>query len=107
MPAPRTAAVERRAALALRGATLVTMDALRTLVVADVLIDAEGRIARIAEPSAGAPAERSIDVTGRVIVPGLVQAHLHLCQTLFRGLAEDQRLLDWLGQRIWPLEAAH
>jgi 5-methylthioadenosine/S-adenosylhomocysteine deaminase len=107
MPAPRTAVAEPRAALALRGATLVTMDALRTLLVADVLISAEGRIAGLTEPSANAPAERSIDATGRVVVPGLVQSHLHLCQTLFRGMAEDQRLLDYLGQRIWPLEAAH
>jgi cytosine/adenosine deaminase-related metal-dependent hydrolase len=83
------------------------MDALRTLVVADVLVDREGRISALADPPTHAPAERSIDTTGLVIVPGLVQAHLHLCQTLFRGLAEDQRLLAWLRERIWPLEAAH
>jgi cytosine/adenosine deaminase-related metal-dependent hydrolase len=46
-------------------------------------------------------------VTGLVVVPGLIQAHIHLCQTLFRGLAEEQRLLAWLRDRIWPLEAAH
>jgi len=37
----------------------------------------------------------------------LVQAHIHLCQTLFRGLADDLSLEAWLAQRIWPLEAAH
>jgi cytosine/adenosine deaminase-related metal-dependent hydrolase len=37
----------------------------------------------------------------------LIQAHIHLCQTLFRGLAEDKPLLAWLRERIWPLEAAH
>ena len=42
-----------------------------------------------------------------VILPGLVQAHIHLCQTLFRGLADDLSLENWLTQRIWPLEAAH
>jgi cytosine/adenosine deaminase-related metal-dependent hydrolase len=42
-----------------------------------------------------------------VIIPGLVQAHVHLCQTLFRGLADDLALEDWLARRIWPLEAAH
>src|SRR4029077_15634323 len=31
----------------------------------------------------------------------------HLCQTLFRGLAEQADLLRWLRERIWPLEAAH
>src|SRR5438046_9726708 len=40
-------------------------------------------------------------------MPGLIQAHVHLCQTLFRGLADDLRLEDWLVRRIWPLEAAH
>ena len=40
-------------------------------------------------------------------MPGLIQAHVHLCQTLFRGLADDLRLEDWLIRRIWPLEAAH
>jgi cytosine/adenosine deaminase-related metal-dependent hydrolase len=95
------------AGLALRGGSLVTMDALRTLVLADVLIDASGRICGLTDPSASAPAERSVDVSGMLVVPGLIQAHVHLCQTLFRGLAEEQRLLDWLRERIWPLEAAH
>jgi len=40
-------------------------------------------------------------------MPGLIQAHVHLCQTLFRGLADDLRLEEWLARRIWPLEAAH
>jgi cytosine/adenosine deaminase-related metal-dependent hydrolase len=95
------------AAVALRGGTLVTMDALRTLFVADLLIDRGGRILALPEPTQGAQAERSIDVTGLLVVPGLIQSHVHLCQTLFRGLAEDQRLLEWLRDRIWPLEAAH
>jgi cytosine/adenosine deaminase-related metal-dependent hydrolase len=83
------------------------MDAPRRVVVADVLIDADGRLVDLAEPGLSLPAERSLDVSGLVIVPGLIQAHVHLCQTLFRGLAEDQRLLWWLRDRIWPLEAAH
>lgn len=47
------------------------------------------------------------DCTGCLIIPGLVQAHVHLCQTLFRGLADDLRLEEWLARRIWPLEATH
>jgi 5-methylthioadenosine/S-adenosylhomocysteine deaminase len=42
-----------------------------------------------------------------VLCPGFIQTHIHLCQTLFRGLAEDLPLLDWLRLRIYPLEAAH
>jgi cytosine/adenosine deaminase-related metal-dependent hydrolase len=39
--------------------------------------------------------------------PGLIQGHVHLCQTLFRGMAEGLPLLPWLETRIWPLEASH
>jgi 5-methylthioadenosine/S-adenosylhomocysteine deaminase len=105
MPARRTAAANN--ALAIRGGTVVTMDPLRTLGVSDVLIDADGRISALADPSSSMAAQRSLDATGMVVVPGLVQVHLHLCQTLFRGLAEVQPLLTWLRERIWPLEAAH
>ena len=82
------------------------MDALHTVGAYDIAVDDDGRIMGLWEPgdfSAG----RTIDATGMVVVPGLVQAHLHLCQTLFRGLAEDRTLLSWLRERIWPLEAAH
>jgi 5-methylthioadenosine/S-adenosylhomocysteine deaminase len=85
------------------------MDPRRTVLVADILVDADGRIAALASPGdrSGPPAKRSIDASGMVIVPGLVQAHIHLCQTLFRGLAEDKPLLAWLRECIWPLEGAH
>ncbi len=42
-----------------------------------------------------------------VLIPGFIQTHIHLCQTLFRGLADDLELLDWLQYRIFPFEAAH
>ena len=41
------------------------------------------------------------------LIPGFVQTHIHLCQTLFRGLAEDMELLDWLQKRIFPYENSH
>jgi hypothetical protein len=50
---------------------------------------------------------RVISAANQLIAPGLVQTHLHLCQTLFRGMADDLELLDWLSQRIWKFEAAH
>lgn len=48
-----------------------------------------------------------IDCTQKTILPGFIQTHTHLCQTLFRGLAENLELLDWLRNKIWPFEAAH
>lgn len=54
-----------------------------------------------------ARAHTVLDGSGTLAMPGFVQAHVHLCQTLFRGAAEDRPLLNWLRERIWPLEAAH
>jgi len=41
------------------------------------------------------------------LIPGFVQTHVHLCQALFRGLADDLLLLDWLKKKIFPFENAH
>lgn len=52
--------------------------------------------------------DRSISFKDPVILmPGLIQPHIHLCQTLFRNLADDLELLDWLKQRIWKFESLH
>jgi 5-methylthioadenosine/S-adenosylhomocysteine deaminase len=88
----------------IKNGTLVTMDPANTIVSGDLLINGE----RIAEISGGGQtAETVIDATGCAVIPGFVQTHIHLCQTLFRGAADDLALIDWLKQRVWPMEAAH
>lgn len=67
----------------------------------------DGRIEKIAKSIAKKKGEKRIDLNGQLVIPGFVQTHVHLCQTLFRNLADDLQLLDWLSQRIWPMEAAH
>ncbi len=85
------------------------MDGSRRVLDADVLIE-DGRIKRVGRfdgRTAGRSKPAVIDCKGLVVLPGLIQAHIHLCQTLFRGLADDLSLENWLAKRIWPLEAAH
>jgi len=80
------------------------MDAGNSIVRADLLIE-QGRIVNLgASPG---PSDIVIDATGCAVLPGFIQTHLHLCQTLFRGAADDLALIDWLKRRVWPLEAAH
>jgi 5-methylthioadenosine/S-adenosylhomocysteine deaminase len=88
----------------IRNGTVVTMDARDSIVRGDVLIK-DGRIADIG--STGHAADTVIDATDCAVIPGFVQTHIHLCQTLFRGAADDLALIDWLKQRVWPMEAAH
>jgi len=66
----------------------------------------DGRITAIG-PTIHEPHDRVIDARGGYILPGFVQTHIHLCQTLFRGFADDLPLMDWLRRRVWPMEAAH
>ena len=51
-------------------------------------------------------ADRVVDASGSAVMPGMTNAHTHLFQTFFRGLADDKPLLDWLHDCIWP-GAAH
>jgi 5-methylthioadenosine/S-adenosylhomocysteine deaminase len=66
----------------------------------------DGKIAGIAS-SITAPHDTVIDARGGYVLPGFVQTHVHLCQTLFRSYADDLALMDWLRTRVWPMEAAH
>ncbi len=50
-------------------------------------------------------AQRTVDLPRHALVPGLINAHTHAAMTLFRGLADDLPLMDWLHQHIWPAEA--
>jgi cytosine/adenosine deaminase-related metal-dependent hydrolase len=105
MPAPGH---DRPPPLALRGGTILTLDARATVVPGGDLLLAGGRVRGVAAAGTSAvEGGRVLDVAGCFVLPGLVQGHLHLGQTLFRGLAEGRALLAWLRERIWPLEAAH
>lgn len=95
-----------RRPLLLRGGTLLTLDSQATVRTADLLLR-DGRIAAMASRLQADPETRVLDVTDCFVLPGLIQGHVHLGQTLFRGLAERRRLLPWLRERIWPLEAGH
>ncbi|MGZ3659484.1 MAG: 5'-deoxyadenosine deaminase [Bdellovibrionota bacterium] len=66
-----------------------------------------GKIAKIARSIPKLKGEKRIDLAGQTVIPGFVQTHVHLCQTLFRNFADDLELLDWLRERIWPFEGAH
>ncbi len=97
-----TAADEDR--LLIKEGLLLTMNPQQPVVRGDLLIS-DGQITEIAS-QIEVPAERSISAQGRLVMPGFVQTHVHLCQTLYRGLGGDLDLLHWLSDRIKPLEAA-
>jgi 5-methylthioadenosine/S-adenosylhomocysteine deaminase len=70
----------------IKNGTLVTMDSANTIVRGDLLVS-DGRITGIG--SSGQTADTVINATDCAVIPGFVQTHIHLCQTIFRGAADD------------------
>jgi len=66
----------------------------------------DGVIVEVGKASTGST-DDEIDASGKIAIPGLVNAHTHVSMTLFRGFADDMLLQDWLQKKIWPLEAKH
>ncbi|GAE34257.1 5'-deoxyadenosine deaminase [Halalkalibacter akibai] len=90
----------------IKQAEIVTMNKNNDILVGDLYI-VDDRIAAIGPELTIPEVDKIIDGKGKVVLPGFVQTHIHLCQTVFRGRADDLELMDWLKKRIWPLEAAH
>ena len=94
------------ASLLVRSGVILTMNDHFDVVSGDVAIR-DGRIEAVGRVDPDATFDRVVDAGGGYVLPGLIQTHIHLCQTLFRGFADDLPLLEWLRQRVWPMEAAH
>jgi 5-methylthioadenosine/S-adenosylhomocysteine deaminase len=93
------------ASLLLRGGTVLTMNDRLDIVEGDVSVR-DGRIESVGHANSTGH-ETVLDASGALVLPGFIQTHIHLCQTLFRGFADDLALIDWLRTRIWLMEAAH
>src|SRR5262245_35360569 len=90
------------------GGTIVTMDGKRRILDDGGIAVAGGRILAIgprSEIAAGYSSRQVLNATGKLIVPGLINGHTHIPMVLFRGLADDLDLQDWLTKYIFPAEA--
>jgi 5-methylthioadenosine/S-adenosylhomocysteine deaminase len=96
--------------LLIRNATILTMNDRWEVVEGGSVLVRDGMIVDVGPHVAATGSDAGvtvIDAAQGYLLPGFVQTHIHLCQTLFRGSADDLALLDWLKTRVWPLEAAH
>lgn len=103
-----TGSAAERADLVIRGGIVVAMDeARRVLEPGSVAIvgDKIVAIGTVEEIAAKYEAAATIDATGRIVMPGLINAHGHAAMTLLRGVADDKALMDWLQNYIFPAEA--
>lgn len=102
-PAPK-----ERADLIVAGGTVVTMDASKHVIedgAVAVSGDAIVAVGTLDEIASRYDAARTIDAHGRIVMPGLINSHAHAAMSLFRGIADDLSLDDWLRKYIFPAEA--
>jgi len=94
--------------LVVAGGTVVTMDSAKR-VIEDGAVAVRGdeiiAIGKRDEIAGRYDAARTIDAHGRIVMPGLINSHAHAAMSLFRGIADDLSLDDWLRKYIFPAEA--
>lgn len=93
-------------------ATIITVNKQRDVLLDGALLVQDGRIAALGKTRDLLPDYQNekkpleiVDCKDKIIIPGLINTHAHLAQSLLRGLAEDLNLHEWLCDAIWPLEA--
>jgi 5-methylthioadenosine/S-adenosylhomocysteine deaminase len=90
--------------------TIVSMDSNRTILEPGTVAIKDGKI--VAAETSGSSksnlkAKETIDATGKLVMPGLINTHTHAAMTIFRGYADDLPLMEWLQNYIWPAEAKY
>ena len=93
--------------LVVRNGTVVTVDAGRRVIAHGAVAVDGGRIAAVgteAEVDAQFRGKDVLDAAGGIVMPGLVNAHTHAAMVLFRGVADDLKLMEWLQKYIFPAE---
>lgn len=86
---------------------IVTMNSENKIIKNGAISFENGEIKQVgkSEDLKGGRGEKTIDGSGMVAMPGLIKTHTHSPMTLLRGYADDLPLMEWLQEKIWPMEA--
>jgi 5-methylthioadenosine/S-adenosylhomocysteine deaminase len=99
---------KRRATIVVTGGTVITMDAQRRVLSPGAVAIDGNSIVAVDSPSAIAARYAAADIVqadGAIVLPGLINTHGHAPMVMYRGLADDLALMDWLQKYIFPAEA--
>ncbi|MFY9557396.1 MAG: amidohydrolase [Blastocatellia bacterium] len=105
---PSAAEAAARVDIIIRGGTVVTMDGSARVIENGAVAIKGDRIVAVgasAQIAAKYLAPRTINAAGKVVMPGLINTHTHVPMVLFRGIADDLVLMEWLQKFIFPAEA--
>ncbi len=107
LSAPLSLLAAEPADLVVRNATVVTMDAQHRVIKDGAVAVRGGAIAAVgpaAEIASKYTAKQTLDAGGGIVIPGLINTHGHAPMVLFRGIADDLKLMEWLTKYIFPAE---
>ena len=93
--------------LLIKNATILTADDDRPLIQKGYIGIDGGKIVYLSDVPPQTAARREKDAGGRIVMPGLVNAHTHVSMSSMRGWADDYALQDWLFNYIFPVEGRH
>jgi cytosine/adenosine deaminase-related metal-dependent hydrolase len=91
----------------LKNATIITMNPQREIISEGAIVTQGNRIVAVGKASsleAYYIEEDVVDLRGKLVIPGLIDTHVHLAQALIRGCADDMELIQWLCDRVWVLQ---
>lgn len=89
----------------IKNATLISMSENREKIEENVDIEIiNSKIIKIAKNIEVLGADKVIDATGKVVMPGLINTHAHVPMSIFRETVDGYNLQDWLTKKIWPME---
>src|SRR5437588_3905291 len=90
-------------------ATVITMNPTRDIITNGAVAIQGNRIVAVGKSAAlqlQYDGDERVDVQGKLIIPGLIDTHVHLAQALIRGCADDMALIEWLCDRVWVLQGS-
>jgi 5-methylthioadenosine/S-adenosylhomocysteine deaminase len=90
--------------------TVITMDSNRTILESGTIVINDGAIVAVGASESlksKFKAKETINVNGKIVMPGLINTHTHAAMVIFRGFADDLPTLEWLENYIWPAEAKY
>jgi 5-methylthioadenosine/S-adenosylhomocysteine deaminase len=91
--------------IVIHNGTILTMDEENTVIPNGSLAVSGDTIHSVGSGTVSMDAKKTLDAQGGLILPGLINSHTHAAMTLFRGLADDLPLMEWLNNYIFPVES--
>src|SRR5215472_15220315 len=88
-------------------ATIITVNPAREIITHGALLVEGNRIKALGKTDELRRIYRGdelIDLGGKLLIPGLIDTHVHVAQALIRGCADDMALIQWLCERVWVLQ---